>query len=283
MGRIKLTQTCNITTGKLDANAAEDNGKYPYFTCAPDPLRINTFAFDDDVILLAGNNASGNFHCQRYSGKFNAYQRTYVITAKDGYDIDYVFYNLLINLNNLKRFAQGSQTKFLTMPILDAFEIEDIPLSKQKQISRVLSTIDRKYDIILLDQMMPGLSGEDTLNAMKEENILNGTPVIALTADAIIGAKESYISKGFTDYLSKPVKYDALELILKEYIPKEKQLTKCPDMELPVMLIWGDEPDKLKAEKERLDGIYKCVCATGEKAMTKYLEKHTPAGVMHII
>lgn len=146
MGRIKLTQTCNITTGKLDANAAEDNGKYPYFTCAPDPLRINTFAFDDDVILLAGNNASGNFHCQRYSGKFNAYQRTYVITAKDGYDIDYVFYNLLINLNNLKRFAQGSQTKFLTMPILDAFEIEDIPLSKQKQISRVLSTIDRKID-----------------------------------------------------------------------------------------------------------------------------------------
>ena len=49
------------------------------------------------------------------------------------------------------------------------------------------------------------------------------------------------------------------------------------------MLIWGDEPDKLKAEKERLDGIYKCVCATGEKAMIKYLEKHTPAGVMHII
>ena len=152
--------------------------------------------------------------------------------------------------------------------------------SGKECISRVKN---EKYDVILLDQMMPGLSGEDTLNAMKEENILNGTPVIALTADAIIGAKESYISKGFTDYLSKPVKYDALELILKEYIPKEKQLTKSPDMELPVMLIWGDEPDKLKAEKERLDGIYKCVCATGEKAMTKYLEKHTPAGVMHII
>ena len=99
MSKINLTKICNITTGKLDSNAAEENGKYPYFTCAPEPLAINTYAFDDDVILLAGNNASGNFHCQRYKGKFNAYQRTYIITAKDGYDIDYIYYNLKINLD----------------------------------------------------------------------------------------------------------------------------------------------------------------------------------------
>ena len=88
----KLTDICNITTGKLDSNACEVNGKYPFFTCAPLPLKINSFAFDDDVILLAGNNASGNFHCQRFCGKFNAYQRTYIITEKDGYDLDYIFY-----------------------------------------------------------------------------------------------------------------------------------------------------------------------------------------------
>lgn len=64
-----LTQVCNITTGKLDANAGIPNGKYPFFTCAPDPLRIDTFAFDDDVVLLAGNNAQGNFHIQRFKGK----------------------------------------------------------------------------------------------------------------------------------------------------------------------------------------------------------------------
>lgn len=100
MRYVKLTDICNITTGKLDSNAAEKNGKYPYFTCAPEPLKINTYAFDDDVILLAGNNASGNFHCQRFNGKFNAYQRTYIITAKSGYDIDYIFYNLMINLTH---------------------------------------------------------------------------------------------------------------------------------------------------------------------------------------
>lgn len=144
MSKIKLTDACNITTGKLDANAAEENGQYPYFTCAPEPLSINTYAFDDNVILLAGNNASGNFHCQRYRGKFNAYQRTYVITAKQGYDIDYIYYSLKINLQHLKKIAQGSQTKFLTKQILDRFQINDIHISEQKNITKILSYIDQK-------------------------------------------------------------------------------------------------------------------------------------------
>ena len=140
-----------------------------------------------------------------------------------------------------------------------------------------------KYDCILLDQMMPGMSGEATLNEMKSLDILRETPVIALTADAIIGAKESYIEKGFTDYISKPVKYEVLELALKEYIPKEKQLAPSGADELPVVLIWGDDPAALKAEKERLDGIYRCVCATGERGRDKYLEKHDPDAVMHVV
>lgn len=147
MSKVNLTEICNITTGKLDSNAAEENGKYPYFTCAPEPLAINTYAFDDNVILLAGNNASGNFHCQRYKGKFNAYQRTYVITAKDGYDIDYIYYNLKINLAHLKKIAQGSQTKFLTMQILDGFKLEDVGLEEQKRLSKILSKIDNKIEL----------------------------------------------------------------------------------------------------------------------------------------
>ena len=139
------------------------------------------------------------------------------------------------------------------------------------------------YDCILLDQMMPGMNGEDTLNRMKELEILHETPVIALTADAINGAKEGYITKGFNDYISKPVKYEVLEMTLKEYIPKEKQLAPSGADELPLVLIWGSDKDKLKEEKERLDGIYKCVCAVGEKAKDKYLEKHKPDMIMHRI
>ncbi len=140
-----------------------------------------------------------------------------------------------------------------------------------------------KYDCILLDQMMPGMSGEEALSEMVRLDILKGTPVIALTADAIIGAKESYMSKGFTDYISKPVKYEILEAVLKEYIPKEKQLSPSGADELPVMLIWGDDPEKLKQEKIRLDGIYKCVCVVGETAKDKYLKSHEASGIMNIV
>ena len=142
-----LTQICTITTGKLDANAEVLNGTYPFFTCAPEPSRIDTFAFDDDVILLAGNNAQGNFHLQRFKGKFNAYQRTYVITAKDGYDIDYIKYSLELSLQQLKRLAQGSQTKFLTMQILDSFRIADIPYEEQKELVSSIREVDAKISV----------------------------------------------------------------------------------------------------------------------------------------
>lgn len=142
-----LTEVCNITTGKLDANAATINGAYPFFTCAPDPLRIDNYAFDDDAILLAGNNAQGNFHINRYCGKFNAYQRTYVITAKDGYDIDYIKYSIELSLEHLKKVSQGSQTKFLTIQILNSFKVSDIPYTSQQKLIKSIKKIDQKIEL----------------------------------------------------------------------------------------------------------------------------------------
>ena len=136
-----LTQICRIRTGKLDSNAFDENGIYPFFTCAPEPLRINHYAFDEDVILLAGNNASGNFHCTRYNGKFNAYQRTYIITPNSRYNIDYIYYSLLLQLELLKKQSAGSQTKFLTMKILNGIKIADISLEEQIKISKSLTLI----------------------------------------------------------------------------------------------------------------------------------------------
>ncbi|MBZ2119583.1 restriction endonuclease subunit S [Streptococcus infantis] len=144
---VSLLKTCEITTGKLDSNAMVNGGKYPFFTCAPNPLSINTYSFDDDVILLAGNNASGKFHCQRYTGKFDAYQRTYVITAKNNFNIDYIYYYLKMNLLSFSKKAQGSQTKFLTMKILNDFVIKNISLDNQIKISSVLKNIDQKIQI----------------------------------------------------------------------------------------------------------------------------------------
>ena len=147
MKKIKLGDVCKIITGKLDSNAATENGKYPFFTCAPEPLKINEFAFDDDVILLAGNNAQGNFHLTRYNGKFNAYQRTYVITANKNFNIDYVKYSIELSLNSLKKFSQGSQTKFLTLEILKNFILENIPLEEQEKKAACLVDIDQKISL----------------------------------------------------------------------------------------------------------------------------------------
>ena len=118
---------------------------------------------------------------------------------------------------------------------------------------------------------------------MLAKKYINEEKGVNSVEDAINGAKEGYIMKGFTDYISKPVKYEVLEMALKEYIPKEKQLAPSGADELPIVLIWGSDSDRLKEEKERLDGIYKCVCVVGEKAKDKYLEKHKPDMVMHFI
>ena len=142
----------------------------------------------------------------------------------------------------------------------------------------------KKYDIVMLDQMMPKLSGEETLHKLLEEDLIGQTPIIALTADAIVGARENYISMGFTDYLSKPVKYEELENLLKAYIPKDKQQKKEEvSLDLPILLLWGNDSARLREEKEKLERSYKCVCVVGSNAMEKYLQKHEPYAVMHII
>lgn len=79
----KANELVTYRTGKLDSNAAEEGGKYPFFTCAQDTYWINNYAFDTECVLLAGNNAGGIFPLKFFRGKFNAYQRTYVIETCD--------------------------------------------------------------------------------------------------------------------------------------------------------------------------------------------------------
>ncbi len=79
------------------------------------------------------------------------------------------------------------------------------------------------FDIILLDHMMPEMDGIETLHRLKEgENKCSSVPVIALTANAIVGAKAEYIKAGFADYLSKPIEGDSLEKMLRRYITESK-------------------------------------------------------------
>lgn len=124
-----LLNIANITTGKLDSNAEVENGAYYFYTCAVNPTKTDTYAFEDSVILIAGNNAAGNFHVNRFTGRFNAYQRTYVITAKEDKHLDYLYQVLLEQMKLMKTRGNGSQTKFLTIGMLNS-----IPVFKSNSI-----------------------------------------------------------------------------------------------------------------------------------------------------
>jgi len=146
----KLTEVADFKTGKLNSNAAVKNGLYPFFTCSPETLSIDEFAFDTKAILLAGNNAEGNFAIKYYDGKFNAYQRTYVITGKNNKvaDLKYLFYSIKSQLQEFKNISIGSATRFLTMQIFDGFILNLPPFTEQKSIASILSSLDDKIDLL---------------------------------------------------------------------------------------------------------------------------------------
>ena len=145
---VTLGEIATFKTGKLNSNAAIKNGRYPFFTCSPETLKINNFAFDQEAILLAGNNAEGNFCIKFYKGKFNAYQRTYVISpSSENADIKYLYYALCLCLKQLKIMSQGTSTKFLTVTVLNSFSIKLPAFADQHRIASLLSSLDRKIEL----------------------------------------------------------------------------------------------------------------------------------------
>ena len=113
----------HTTTGKLDSNAMVDDGEYPFFTCAKESFRIDKYAFDCEALILAGNNAAGIYDVKYYSGKFNAYQRTYVLTLKNA-DYQYSIFKIQLEqkLDQLRHNSKGTNTKYLTLEILNKLD-----------------------------------------------------------------------------------------------------------------------------------------------------------------
>lgn len=142
---VNLGDVCDyIITGKLDAKAASDSGQYPFFTCSAEPLRIDEYAYDDDVIILAGN---GEFYLFNYCGKFNAYQRNYILKINKNYSKEYIFYCLKLAIAGLKQKSQGSIIKFLTIGMIRNVPIKDIPYSEQVQVAASIAALDKKIDL----------------------------------------------------------------------------------------------------------------------------------------
>lgn len=130
--RVRLGDIVNIRTGKLDANAAVENGEFPFFTCAKEISRIDNYAFDGECVLVAGN---GDLNVKYYNGKFNAYQRTYVIqTSNETLDIKYLYYFLEEYLEELRIKSIGGVIKYIKLENLQEPKIPLPPMSVQKEI-----------------------------------------------------------------------------------------------------------------------------------------------------
>ena len=114
----------DFKTGKLNSNAAVEDGTYPFFTCSSETYRTDTYSFDCEALLLAGNNASAKYPFKYFKGKFDAYQRTYVLTTKHlNVSIYQGYYEILSQLEGFKGTSSGTATKFLTMKILNPLKL----------------------------------------------------------------------------------------------------------------------------------------------------------------
>jgi type I restriction enzyme, S subunit len=114
----------DFKTGKLNSNAALENGKFPFFTCSSETFKTDTYSFDCEALVLAGNNASAVYPFKYFKGKFDAYQRTYVITVKDSdVSIFQGYFEVLGQLEGFKGTSSGTATKFLTMKILNPIKM----------------------------------------------------------------------------------------------------------------------------------------------------------------
>lgn len=131
----------NFKTGKLDSNAAVENGVFPFFTCSEEIYKVNSYSFDQEAILLGGNNATGKFPLKYFRGKFDAYQRTYVIDSKsDRISNKQIYYRIKGLLKEMKEASVGTATKFLTMQIFNPIKI----IIPNKSVSEVFEINTQK-------------------------------------------------------------------------------------------------------------------------------------------
>ena len=140
---LKWNEVFSTTTGKLDSNAAVVGGEYPFFTCSKETLRIDKYAFEQEALLLAGNNAAGKYDVKYYNGRFNAYQRTYVLELKENWSYRLFQCQLEDKLEYLQQQSLGGLTKYLTLKILGELSFIIPPKELQNEFEVFVAEVDK--------------------------------------------------------------------------------------------------------------------------------------------
>jgi len=136
VGKVALGELARVRTGKLDANARSPNGKYSFFTCAINPLRIDTFSYECECVLVAGN---GDLNVKYHNGRFDAYQRTYnVEPISESLDCQYLYHFLDSYLTELRKLSIGGVIKYIKLGNLTDAQIPLPPLEEQRRIAAIL-------------------------------------------------------------------------------------------------------------------------------------------------
>lgn len=163
----KLGDVTPIKTGKKDANFGTNDGPFPFFTCAQEPIKAPSYSFDTNAVILAGN---GDFNVKLYRGKFEAYQRTYVLEPNDTNMLYLLFFCVLENMNRLATGASGSTIKFLTKGMIGSLDLYEPDVDTLFAFNKIVEPIQRQKENLSTqirhltearDRMLPKLmSGE---------------------------------------------------------------------------------------------------------------------------
>ena len=165
--KVELGNFFPVITGKKDANASSENGKYPFFTCSKTISKIDDYVFDASAILLAGN---GDFNVKFYRGKFDAYQRTYVLIPNNPEYLGFLYWAISYNLPTITANYRGSVIKFITKGNIESFKVPFVDNKYIPTFMKYLEKIEKnnqQNEVLagLRDVLLPKLmSGEINLN-----------------------------------------------------------------------------------------------------------------------
>ncbi|MEJ1354454.1 MAG: restriction endonuclease subunit S [Candidatus Sedimenticola sp. (ex Thyasira tokunagai)] len=139
---LPLGDLCDIGTGDKDVNEGDEFGEYPFFTCAQEISRSGSYSFEGDALLIAGN---GNFNVKKHSGKFEAYQRTYVL---QNFRIDhkYLYYFIFGNLRSITKDNRGSTIRYIRIGNLTDYLVQFPSINEQHRIVAKIEELFSELD-----------------------------------------------------------------------------------------------------------------------------------------
>lgn len=229
---IRLGSVVNVQTGTLDANAANPNGDYPFFTCADEPLKINRFAYDCECVLLAGN---GNFNVKYYKGKFEAYQRTYIIEASNnGLFVPFLFYLVQSQTDRFKASSLGSAMPYIRLGYITEAVVALPPYAEQKRIVEKVQSVMKQLD---------------ELESRKNERDLIRSRLTRSAMQALGSADSKVALEQLTELIKVNSDIDELEKAIRS-LSVFGYLTNTPSQEdVPSDWRWTDWGDLLSEDK----------------------------------